>query len=88
MPFIRMSSGAIVWAAHFMAIYGITALACARGSPATVPWAIGIATALALAAIAIIVFNFRDWMSAAVAGLALLAIVWEAIPVLVVPACA
>jgi hypothetical protein len=89
MPFVRMSSGAIVWAAHFMAIYGITALACARGFPAAVPWAIGIATALALAAvIVIIVFNARDWLTAAVAGLALIAIVWEAIPVLVVPACA
>jgi hypothetical protein len=72
-----------------MAIYGVTALACARGFPAAVPWAIGIATALALAAvIAIIIFNAREWMTAAVAALALLAIVWEAVPVLVVPACA
>jgi hypothetical protein len=87
MPFVRMSSGAIVWAVHFMAIYGITALACARGFPAAVPWAIGITTALALAAvIAIIVFSSR--ITAGVAGIALIAIIWEAIPVLVMPACA
>ena len=41
---LRMSSGAIVWAAHFAVIYGVTALACARGNARIVPWVIGLAT--------------------------------------------
>jgi hypothetical protein len=91
---LGISSGAIVWALHFAAIYGITALACARGLPAAVPWTIGIATALAVAAAAACVAlglraaGFAGWLTAAVAGLALMAIVWEAVPVFVVPACA
>jgi hypothetical protein len=91
---LRISSGAIVWALHFAAIYGITALACARGVPATVPWVIGIATALAVAVAAACVVlgmraaGFAGWLTAAVAGLALIAIVWEAVPVFAVPACA
>jgi hypothetical protein len=91
---LRISSGAIVWSLHFAAIYGITALACARGLPTAVPWTIGIATAFAvLAAVVLIVLGvraagFAGWMTAAVAGLALIAIVWEAAPVFVVPACA
>jgi hypothetical protein len=90
-----MSSGAIVWGVHFAAIYGITALACARGFPALVPWAIGIATIIALGLVFLLIWaafkdlgEFANWLSAAVAGLALLAIVWQAFPVLLVPACA
>lgn len=91
---LRMSSGAIVWAMHFAAIYGITALACARGLPAVVPWAIGTATVLAFAAAVAITAlgaraaGFTGWMTAAISGLALIAMAWEAIPVFVVPACA
>jgi hypothetical protein len=95
MPFIRMSSGAIVWGAHFAAIYGITALACARGFPGLVPWAIGIATLIAAGLLFFLIWisfkeidAFANWLSGAVAGLALLAIVWEATAVLLVPACA
>jgi hypothetical protein len=91
---LGISSGAIVWALHFAAIYGITALACARAVPQAVPWTIGIATAFAVvAAVVLIVLGMRaagfaGWMTAAVAGLAMIAIVWEAAPVFVVPACA
>jgi hypothetical protein len=95
MPFIRMSSGAIVWGAHFAAIYGMTALACARGFPGLVPWAIGIATLIAAGLLFFLIWiSFKDidafvnWLGATVAGLALLAIVWEAAAVLLVPACA
>ena len=95
MLFIRMSSGAIVWAAHFAAIYGITALACARGVAGVVPWAIGIASIVAVGLLFFLLWiSFKDigafpnWLSAAVAGLALLAIVWEAVAVLLVPVCA
>jgi hypothetical protein len=95
MLFIRMSCGAIVWAAHFMAIYGITALACARGSPSLVPWAVAIATIVAVGLLFFLIWvSFKDigafgnWVSVAVAGVALLAIVWETVPVLLLPACA
>ena len=92
---LRISAGAIVWALHFAALYGITALACARGFAGQVPWAIGIATLVAIGLVLFVIWiSFKDigafanWLSAAVAGLALLAIVWEAFSVLLVPACA
>jgi hypothetical protein len=89
---LRISAGAIVWALHFAAIYGVTALACARNLPGLVPWAVGIATALAAAAavalIAVRTPDFAGWVASGVAALALLAILWEAASVLVVPACA
>jgi tetrahydromethanopterin S-methyltransferase subunit D len=78
---LRMSSGVIVWALHFTAIYGYTALACARGFGG-ISWFVGAVTAVAgLLTLAIIVKNldseFTRWVSAAVAGAALIAIVWE-----------
>lgn len=88
-----MSSGVIVWALHFAAVYGFTALACARGFGAAAPWAVGVATALAAAlAIALIARNldgeFTRWMTAAIAATALLAILWEGLPALMVTPCA
>lgn len=91
---LRISAGVIVWVLHFAAIYGITALACARGWNALVVPAIAVATGVAvLAALAIIVAGWRrrgefeSWLSATIAGFALIAIVYEAIPVLMVPVC-
>lgn len=89
-----IASGAIVWALHFTAVYGFTALACARGFPRAVPSVIGAAT-LAAAALTIAIIaiayskrtDFVDGVAAGVAAFALLAIVWEGLPVLVVPAC-
>jgi hypothetical protein len=89
-----IGAGALCWALHFAAIYGLTGLACARGMPGAVPWAIAIPTvAAAAAATAVLVLarrrrdSFEHWLAAAAAGLALTAIVWEAIPALLVPAC-
>lgn len=91
---LRMSAGVAVWALHFAAIYGFTALACARGWAAEVPGAVALATAIALVALAAVVLagwhrrgEFESWMSAALGGFAFVAIVYEAISVLVVPAC-
>lgn len=91
---IRLSAAIAVWAVHFIAVYGLTGLACARGLPQAVPWAIGVATLLALAALAFLIWVsrkdlavFANWMTAAVAALALLAILWETVPVLLLPAC-
>jgi hypothetical protein len=92
---LRLSAGPIAWALHFAAIYGFTGVACARGLAGAVPWAIGVATLAAGAAcVAIVVAGtrrrdeFESWLSAALAGLALLAIAWEAFTALLVRPCA
>lgn len=92
---LSLSAGPITWALHFAAIYGFTGVACARGLATAVPWAIGIATLAAGAAcVAIVVAGmrrreeFEAWLSASLAGLALLAIAWEALTVLLVRPCA
>ena len=90
---MTMFYGVMVWALHFAVIYGFTGLACARSFGAAVPWTVGAATLVAAAAaIAIIVKHlsseFTQWMTAAVACVALLAILWEALAALLVPPCA
>jgi hypothetical protein len=90
----RIASGVVVWGLHFSVIYGITALACARGLATIVPWTIGIATVVAAAlAFAIIAREwprrtaFDAWLAAALAASALVGIVFEGLTMLVVPAC-
>jgi hypothetical protein len=90
---MRIALPIVVWALHFTLIYGFTALACARGFGAAAPWAVGAATAVAaVLAVALIGANlsaeFTRWMTAALAAAALVAIIWEGIPALMVPACA
>jgi hypothetical protein len=90
MTMLRMSSGAIVWALHFTVIYGFTALACARGFGASAAWVVGVATLLAAAAAGLLILwnwkgEFTRWMTAAVAGAALVAILWEGMTAFVVP---
>ena len=98
-----MVAGALVWALHFMAIYGFAALACARGF-AGVRWLgigvvarrIGVATVIALGALLLIVARalrgragggFDAQITAGVAALAAVAIVWETLPAVMVPTC-
>ena len=93
-------AGALVWAVHFAVIYGITSWLCARGAATMqwlgigiVTWSVGIATMMALAALAALFFSarhargFLSWITAGVAALAALAIVWEALPAFMVPPC-
>jgi hypothetical protein len=89
-----MSGGIIIWALHFAAIYGLTALACARGWDAAVVPALWLATAVAaIAALAVIAVGWRRrdvfeyWLAATVAGFGLVAIVYEAVTIFMVPAC-
>lgn len=91
---LLMSSGVMVWALHFTAIYGITGLACARGWDRLVVPSVAVTTVLALIAMAPILAlgirrraQFEYWMTASIAALALVGIVWEAITVLLVPIC-
>ena len=91
---LRIASGVILWATHFTAIYGATALACARDAASLVPWAVGGATVVA-GALAIVVVvrewrlreRFESWLAAAIAAISLIAIAWEGMTVLVVPPC-
>jgi len=91
---LRMSSGVIVWALHFAAIYGATGIACARGAPGAALIAVAAATGVAAALLLpIVVRGWRrraefEWgFAGSVAAFALLAVVWEAIPAVMVPTC-
>jgi hypothetical protein len=92
MTALRIAYGPLLWALHFGVLYGFNALACARGFPHAVPWVAAAAT-VALGAVAALLLvrsmksDFIDWLTAALAGVALLAILWQALPVLLVPAC-
>ena len=94
MKALRIAHGPLLWALHFTLVYGFTALACARGFANTVPSAVAAATLVAGVLAAVVILrnakgnDFIDWLAAALGGFALLAIVWEAIPAFMVPACA
>jgi putative effector of murein hydrolase LrgA (UPF0299 family) len=89
-----IASGALVWAVHFTAIYAIASLACARSLGISVP---GVIAGVTLLAVALCVFiaarslrrraEFIEALAAMVAGTALIAIVWEALPVMWLPIC-
>lgn len=89
-----IASGIAVWGLHFTAVYGLTALACARGHADTVPWIIG-ASALAAAALTMAILikgylgrtAFIEWMTASVAAFALIGIVYETAAGLLSPLC-
>ena len=91
---LTISAGVIIWALHFTAIYGFTALACARGwSGAVVPLNAA-ASALAAAAVLAVIAtgwrrreSFEHWLSAAIGAAALVAIVYESAPLLIVAPC-
>jgi len=89
-----IGAGAIIWALHFIAIYSVTALACARALPRAVPFAIAAATLLAAGVTAALIVkgyrgraSFIGWMTASVAALALVAIVYESVGAVVLPPC-
>lgn len=105
--FLRLFSGPIIWAIHFLAVYGFTGVLCAR--PALhaqwlgiglLEWGIGSAGIAALALLALIHIGMwrRQAMKsnaafvvrtgAALALLSAVAIIWESLPLLLVPACA
>lgn len=92
---LRIGFPVIVWGLHFGVVYALTALACARAAPQTVPWTIGVATLVAAGAMIVTILrawprssDFTGWLTGALAAAALVAIVWEGLPVLLVPPCA
>jgi hypothetical protein len=99
MSFVRagllMSAGVLCWAVHFAAIYGFAGVACARGYAQAVPWAVLAITVVAGVGTVVVMRvalrrreSFEHWLAAALAGAALVAILWEALTALLVPACA
>ena len=94
MQALWIASGIAVWALHFTVLYGVTALACARGNAGAIPWIIGLATVVAGALSAAIAAQgyrgksaFIDWITAGIAGFALIAILYEAAAGLLSPLC-
>ena len=101
-PTWRLFVGPVVWACHFFAIYASTAIVCARaGSGATIALAVAGATLVAAAILLwTVAATVRDRAATAsarrafirrltmtTAGLALVAVVFETLPLLLVPAC-
>lgn len=111
-PAWRLWVAPIVWAVHFLAIYAVTALACARHGAVGGGMAIGIGGVswviggLTLVAVAVLVATMRvswrggrpaspvpepdgfvHWLTTACCSVALLGVLWEALPVIWVPVC-
>ncbi|MBF0334470.1 MAG: hypothetical protein HQL38_00450 [Alphaproteobacteria bacterium] len=95
----RIGAGPILWAANLALVYGVTAVACARGANWVVKPAILAATLIAASAtvwvLAREIGRRRSapperqvaFFAAAMAGLSLVAILWLGLPVAFVPAC-
>ena len=92
MSALRIVYGPALWFLHFGAVYGFTALACARGFPHAVPWVIAVLTVVLAAASAVLLLtskkDFVGWLTAALGAFALAAILLQALPALLVPPCA
>ncbi|MGB6102324.1 MAG: hypothetical protein WBF88_00555 [Pusillimonas sp.] len=99
-------AGPIIWAGHFVFIYAVHGLTCARPAPhgawAGLPlssWIILGASLLALISMSLIYLRLRKrmphignprflpWLAGTLSLLSALAIIWETIPVLLLPAC-
>jgi hypothetical protein len=104
--FLLMLSGPIVWAVHFLFVYGFTGIVCARPAILTAwlgismaAWVISAATLLSVAAIGTIYLRMRKTLriagdpafvpvlTGALGLLSVLAILWETLPVFLVPTC-
>jgi hypothetical protein len=84
----------LVWSLHFTVIYGFTSLACARGMANMVPWVVTVASVAAGAAMVMSLRHgmrrrdcFSGWMTAGLAAVALVAIVYESTGPYLLPIC-
>jgi len=99
--FLLLFSAPIIWVVHFLFVYGFTGIACARGF-AHVQWfgTDTVAVAILGATFAAIVFivltlvripagtdAFLRWSTIGLGLLSAVAVVWETLPVPLVPAC-
>lgn len=88
-------AGPVIWFAHFSFIYGAQTLSCLGPDADTrLLWAYAIATLVALAALGFLATTnmrhtgFLPRAGLALALLAIPAVIWTAIPALLLPACA
>lgn len=90
---LRLTVPVAIWAVHFAAIYGFTALACARSMAGAVPWVVGLASLAALAGLLVLAVSAArksspsGSLSLGLGGLAAIAVVWETSALPWVPAC-
>jgi hypothetical protein len=95
---LRLLGAPAVWLMQFSALYGPKAYACSRGLAEHYPAFAVAVTALAAAAVLAIMLvpqrdanstrRFLDLASVALGLLGLFAIVWTALPVILLPECA
>lgn len=103
---LLLIAGPVIWLAHYLFIYTVNAVACARaalagtwmGLPAS-SWIIVAGGALALGGMAMATRrqrhrvrtsgapSFHAWLTAALCVLSALAVIWETLPVFLMPAC-
>lgn len=103
---LYLIAGPAIWMTHFLFIYAVNALGCARpawngawmGMPAT-SWIIIGGSAVALGGMALAAWRqrwrvrtsgvpaFHAWLTAALCGLSAVAVLWETLPVFLLPAC-
>jgi drug/metabolite transporter (DMT)-like permease len=96
---LRIGAGPLIWATHLGLVYGVTAIACARGMGGVATPVIVAATFVAVIAVTwLLVKEIRRgrstpskrqvaFFAAALAGLSAVAILWAGLPVAFVPAC-
>jgi hypothetical protein len=93
----------IIWAAHFFAVYILVAAQCSPAAMAAGPprrWMLGALSLLAIGACAVVLWRARrklrgagddtallDWAAAGSAVLAMAAIAWTSIPMLLIDGC-
>ena len=94
-PWALLLAGLTVWAAHFFVLYGIASVL--PGRPASAAWLVLAATVVAVAADALILRRalsgraspdaLDNWIARGAglgAALSLLAVIWQAVPILFV----
>lgn len=104
--FFATLAGPLVWAGHFLFVYGFNGVICARPALQShwlgLPWSSWVicgASTLALAAMALLHYRlcgrlpavgeprFLPNLARALTLLSALAVVWETVPVVMLPAC-
>ncbi|HZW11971.1 MAG TPA: hypothetical protein VFF81_02105 [Noviherbaspirillum sp.] len=104
--FLRLFAAPLVWALHFLAVYGAIGIICARRMHGLTllgldiaSWVVAATTVASVAAVFLLSLrgaagqppqdnaSFTRWTGAALGVLSIIAIAWEAMAILLVPAC-
>lgn len=104
--FFPILAGPLIWGAHFLFVYGVNGVSCARPTLGQIwlgasisSWIIAVAGVVAVAAMGVVYLRVRArpphagdpafviWLAGALSALSAVAVVWETLPVLLVPPC-